>query len=592
MSDTPFQQNRMAQAGSPYLRQHRDGPVWWQEWNAAVLDYARRNNKPLFVSVGYATCHWCHVMAQEAFANQNIADYLNEHFVSIKVDREQRPDIDNYLMAFITTMGEQGGWPLNAFLSPDAQPFYALTYAPVKPKFGRPGFMDILRSVNKYYKEEHLPEKTFVFSGPPAADYESERLVGTLENFFDRHHGGFGAGAKFPPHCTLLFMLYRHAAGPDPRLETMIRETLDPILLGGLHDHLQGGFFRYCVDHSWQIPHFEKMLYDQAMLLWSLSLANRIFQEPIYRRAALSVLTCLKETFEENGLYVSGHDADTDHREGATYIWPYEELQDVLDEKDFAELRKAYRISPEGNFEGKNHLVRKGRHPLPGIENKLLALRKKRKQPFVDRKVVTSWNCLTGIALIHAGRYLEKPDASQRALQLFERLTDCHLINGRLMHSTFEHHTQDQLFLQDYAAMLLFATFLHEETRDQEDTIRFYLGQLNEFQRDGKWIEALTNDFIPVPAQGFDHPTPSGISLAELSKMRGRILLGENIHPCGYAQPQASDFYNIAGMLGDGLFHIIGSPEKLDFDTLPVNSMQIEAEEYSDCFQGSCRKTS
>ncbi|MEI6437363.1 MAG: thioredoxin domain-containing protein [Candidatus Omnitrophota bacterium] len=583
-------QNNLGASSSPYLRQHADNPIWWQEWSADVLEHARRENKPLFVSVGYATCHWCHVMAAESFVDQGVADFLNKHFVSIKVDREQRPDIDQYLMAFIASQGSHGGWPLNCFLTPDLKPFLALTYIPLQPRYGMPGFLDLLGKVHAHYLSAGGQIGPFTVEMDEGAEDSEINALRAFRGSFDSQYGGFGDGTKFPPHCTLLFMLYDLAASGDTNMKGMIEQTLESILRGGLHDHLQGGFYRYCVDREWTIPHFEKMIYDQAMLLWVFSLAFRVIGREEYRVAVVNVLKCLEETFEEGGLYYSGHDADTHHEEGATYVWSRDELARVLTPDEYARFIGVYQITAEGNFEGKNHLLRVGDADISDIENKLLGLRNKRSQPSVDKKIITSWNCLVGIGLIHAYRYAGVTGALEKAETLAQGLMDKHFIDGKLAHSSFDGTLQKQAFLQDYAGLLLLLTYLHEETGRYDAEMRDFSQKIAAFRRDGGWIESFNDDFMPVPAASFDHPVPSSIALAEFALLRVEVLAGREPAARPYRTPLHHDFFNLAGLAGNGLFHIIEAPAKIGWEHLPPNSIQRRGGRSVDCFRGACRE--
>jgi uncharacterized protein YyaL (SSP411 family) len=587
-----FSRNNLDTASSPYLQQHKDNPVWWQEWTQETLDYAWESSKPIFVSVGYATCHWCHVMARESFQDARAAQYLNDHFVSIKIDREQRPDIDHYLMAYITATGVGGGWPLNAFLTPDLHPMYAMTYAPVEPQYGRVSFIEILMKVKDYYARSGQQVKSF---DPPLTwaedSYETEAdLVNILRGSFDPEFGGFGRGTKFPPHTTLVFLLYSLASSGDEKVKLDLEKTLDNMYLRGLHDHLQGGFFRYCVDRKWTIPHFEKMLYDQAMLVWVYSLAFAVFRKDTYSRVVRKLLNCLDETFESQGLYYSGHDADTDHQEGATYLWGQQSLAQVLTQQEYAQFSRIYDISITGNFEGKNHLIRKDHSSLDEIEAILLKERRKRAQPFVDQKFVTFWNCLVGIGFVHAHRYLGYQEELTKASDLAGNLLARHYQNGRLAHSSCAGQLQKDEFLQDYAAMLLFLTYLHEETGLWgEEMAEFYL-KTKAFRKEDVWMESFNDDFFPVRADFFDHPTPSSVSLAELACLRGDILKGQDYTAKAYRTPLNHDFFNVMSLLANGSFHVIGAPANLPWDRLPVNSLQKRSAQFSDCYRGACRK--
>jgi len=475
-----FDRNNLDKALSPYLQQHKDNPIYWQEWSKEVLSYAEKQKKILFVSVGYATCHWCHVMAAEAFSDLEVADYLNENFVPIKVDREQRPDIDNYLMSFLVKTQGQGGWPLNAFLQPDLKPILAVTYVPLIPNYGMMPFIDLLKFVkNAYDKAGYSPIKDI---SPPNVkeEIEEQDLIKSIKNNVDKTYGGFGHGMKFPPHNTLLFLLSYLEKTKDNDVKNVIEVTLHHMATKGLHDHLQGGFYRYCTDEDWTIPHFEKMLYDQAMLLWVYSIAYHILKKDEYKIIAEKIIKCLKETFEEDGMFYSAHDADTDHHEGLTYLWTDKELKEILG-NDFNRFTEIYEISEYGNFEGKNHLIKKKNEYLKEIENKLLDIRKKRKQPFTDKKIITSWNALTGIGLLMASRYLENNEVKLKAKELFGRLLKKHYLNGKLYHSSLGKDVQLNEFIEDYASVLLFATLLYQEDFEGKEIIEELFKKLKEF---------------------------------------------------------------------------------------------------------------
>ncbi len=585
--------NNLNRAMSPYLRQHADNPIWWQEWSQEVLDYARKENKLIFVSVGYSTCHWCHVMASESFQDPEVALFLNNHFVSIKVDREQRPDIDQYLMAFIASTGRHGGWPLNCFLTPDLKPFFALTYVPIKARYGMPGFLAILKEVQNQYSRFSGQVQPFSLQADQAGTAGDPDFVSGLRDAFDDVFGGFGGGPKFPSHSTLLFMLYYYAYSKDEDLKAMLEKTLDRMLRGGLHDHLQGGFFRYCVDRAWTIPHFEKMLYDQGMLMWVYSLAYQVLRKDAYRRAVEKSFQCLQETFAEEGqgLYYSAHDADSGHEEGSAYLWSQEELARVLLPEEYNQFKEVYRVSQEGNFSGLNHLVRDRDSSLDRIEKKLLSVRRKRRQPFVDRKIITSWNCLAGVGLLHAYRHVGVPGALERAEALAQGLLRRHYVDGVLAHSSFEGVAPKQAFLQDHAALLLLLTYLNEDTGRFGPEMEEFSRKIRVFWQMRGWIEAFSDDFFPIFAESFDHPVPSSISLAEFALLRAEILLGREYSPLPYRNPLDNDFYNVAGMLANGLFHIVEAPGMIPWNRLPVNSLQKKGgAEVRDCFNGMCRE--
>ncbi|MEK6867923.1 MAG: DUF255 domain-containing protein, partial [Nanoarchaeota archaeon] len=446
-----FNQNNLNKSSSPYLQQHRNNPIHWQEWSLEVLEYAKKQNKLLFVSVGYATCHWCHVMAAEAFENKEIAQFLNEHFIAIKVDREQRPDIDQYMMAFLIEQQGHGGWPLNVILTPDQKPMLAMTYVPITAKYGMPGFLDILKHTIHIEAQQKDALQPFIIEQQIPTSVEEKELITSYKSHFNSHYGGFGHGPQFPPHNTLLFLLYYsqtlsdHKNQEDQAIKkeifAMLEKTLDVMATRGLHDHLQGGFYRYCVDSDWTIPHFEKMLYDQALLLWVYSAAYKVFAKEAYKMVAEKIMQCLEETYrnhenenDNDELYYSGHDADTAHEEGATYIWSKKELQEILFPVEFSQFSDLYLILENGNFEEKNHFIKKKLEFFPEIEQKLLQHRKKRVQPFVDKKKITSWNAFTGIGLLMYWRATGKKEIKEKAKQLYTSLLKKHFIAGKLSH--------------------------------------------------------------------------------------------------------------------------------------------------------------
>ncbi len=690
-----YRQNNLARATSPYLRQHANNPVWWQEWNTATLEFARNEGKPLFVSVGYATCHWCHVMAAEAFSDPGVAAYLNEHFVSIKIDREERPDIDHYLMQFLLATRGNGGWPLNVFLAAPRRPVAALTYVPVEPRAGMPGFVDIAGRVVSFLaeKKDHLQDIELPFAGAapsedegiggegdsrvgerPAARNAAATIAANLVRRADREFGGFGMGAKFPPHSTLLFLLHygvdidigsvspgaTTAAGDATvphrhAVDEVITETLNAMALGGLHDHLQGGFFRYCIDRAWTVPHFEKMLYDQAMLLWVYALGWHRYGNELYRYVAESIVTALEETFRDGELYVSAHDADTDHVEGATYLWSDDELHAVAGECEGAAAvgpEHFFYLPPGGTVEGMYHLTRRAGDGAPnGTErdllSRMLARRRGRRQPDVDRKVVTAWNALTGVALVVAGRYLNRPDWIDRARDVRNALLQK---NGafdttetepaiRLVRSTLEGRAGGGEFLEDYGAFLLLETHLLElnvpgmrgttssaanvdvtdtiagrpapgaadhEAADGErpspspTTLPALERKVLQFYRDGKgWLLSLTEDFPAVPADEFDAPTPSAMALAEYALLRSAQIRNSLLAETPGAPPieggalrigpeQARDFHNIAALFSAGEIPVLHRSTPIEWNCLPPGAMQLPSEHDDWCFRFVC----
>ena len=587
-----IQRNNLDKSSSPYLWQHAKNPIWWQEWRSEVIEEAVRRNKPLFVSVGYATCHWCHVMAADSFSDQVTADYLNKHFICIKVDRETRPDIDQFLMHFITAQNGSGGWPLNVFLTPDIHPIFALTYAPGQGSGSMSSFLDIAKRVYDYYT--HHGDKILPFQAieKPPSIIEEKMIAKDLLTYFDFVEGGFGGGQKFPPHTTLLYLLYLLCVEKNDNIQKMCGITLDVMRLGGLNDHLQGGIFRYCVDSKWTIPHFEKMLYDQAMALWCYALAYRVMDKKAYKAMAENILRCLEECFKDNGLYISAYDADTEHIEGATYIWKYDKLKEFLSAEGFHRLSESYFIFPEGNFNGAIHLIRKNDIPLGDIEKKLLAKRNQRIQPDKDNKTLCGINALVAIAMLQAARFLGKSKLKARAVQIIKSLIERFWDGKTLAHSLANGITQKQNFLFDGACMLIGITMLYENDESWYTPMRAMSEYVKSFQEGEKWVESRSEDFQTIYASWFDHPIPSSASLAEMGLTRAGLLKGKGFRPEVYRQPYHADFYNLAVMLRNGLFHLYTTKKGVNWNKLPSNSLQMRGKPETDCYRGVCRSVS
>ena len=586
-----WQRNNLDRSGSPYLRQHMDNPVWWQEWGGDVLREALRQDKPLFVSVGYSTCHWCHVMAGEAFSDPATAEFLNGNFICIKVDRETRPDIDQYLMHYIQAQTGSGGWPLNVFLTADQRPVFALTYAPAAadPGRGMQPLLFIARKVLEYIHAHGAGIEPFQLGAETPETVRPDRLITELLAGHDPLYGGFGTGQKFPPHSTLLYMLYRLSGTGHAGLENACRLTLDTMRRGGLHDHLQGGIFRYCVDRQWTIPHFEKMLYDQAMALWVCALAFRVLGEETYREMAAGIVRCLEETFARDGLFATAFDADTGHHEGATYVWRIEEISEVLSADEYAAFAASYLLPEAGNFAGAIHLTRRDDQPLKDIEEKLLARRRQRPQPGRDEKILCGVNALAVCALLQAGRLLGRPELEAQGERTLKRMIAVFWNGSRLGHSLADGKLQEDGFLSDAAALLLAVTMARETNETWAGTMDALAAYMENFREQGRWLEANLADFKPVAASTFDHPAPSAVSLATMALARAAVLNGAAVGALEFLRPLQSDFFNIAVMIGQGLFHQVRSKAAIAWERLPANVIQLRGEPESDCYLGECR---
>ncbi len=434
--------NRLAAETSPYLLQHAHNPVDWHPWGEEALNKAKAEDKPIFLSVGYSACHWCHVMERESFENEQTAALMNEHFVNIKVDREERPDIDAIYMDAVQTMTGQGGWPMSVFLTPDGQPFYGGTYFPPEPRYGMPSFSQLLHSVAEAYGErrDQIDEQAGRLTqaldrlgnlSTQSSDLSTATLdeaLMRLKQVFDDEEGGFGSQPKFPQPMTLDFALTQHKRTGDPEALFMAELTLEKMAHGGIYDQLGGGFARYSVDSIWLTPHFEKMLYDNAQLLRTYLHAWQVTGRDLYKRVIDETIDyVLREMTSESGGFFSAQDADSEGVEGKFFVWTPDEIEAVIGE-DAAKLFSArYGVTPTGNFEGKTILNifrsvdevarRVGKtdkeveRSLAESRQKLFEARESRVKPGLDNKVLTEWNGLMIHALAECGAVLGRGDA-------------------------------------------------------------------------------------------------------------------------------------------------------------------------------------
>ncbi len=477
--------NRLAGESSPYLLQHANNPVDWYPWGAEAFEKARRDHKPIFLSVGYSACHWCHVMERESFENPATADLLNRHFVSVKVDREERPDIDAIYMEAVQAMAGRGGWPMSVFLTSDGAPFYGGTYFPDTERFGMPAFARVLEQISSVWTSrndevqvsaDRLSESIRsgeAFARPGAGSELQEKTLREAESqlarSFDSENGGFGDAPKFPQPLVIEFLLRRHSGTGDRRTLEMATITLDAMARGGIHDHLGGGFHRYSVDGAWLVPHFEKMLYDNALLARAYLRAWQVTRDPGYRRVAISVLDYMaREMTSPEGGFYSSQDADSEGEEGRFFVWRPGEIRAALSEVDAALFLDAYGVTEAGNFDGSSILSRvagdealASRHGLSQIEVAarlersaavLLGVRETRVRPAVDDKVLASWNGLALGAFAEAGRVLGREDyvaaAVANATFLLESMRTA---EGRMLHAYKAGAARLNGYLEDYA---------------------------------------------------------------------------------------------------------------------------------------------
>ncbi|WP_405998860.1 thioredoxin domain-containing protein [Streptomyces sp. NBC_00829] len=443
--------NRLAQATSPYLLQHADNPVDWWPWETDAFEEARRRDVPVLLSVGYSACHWCHVMAHESFEDDDTAAYMNEHFVSVKVDREERPDVDAVYMEAVQAATGQGGWPMSVFMTPDGEPFYFGTYFPPEARPGMPSFRQVLEGVHSAWADRRdevgevagkivrdLAGRSLAFGGVgvPGEEELAQALLG-LTREYDERHGGFGGAPKFPPSMAVEFLLRHHArTGAEGALQ-MAADTCEAMARGGIYDQLGGGFARYSVDRAWVVPHFEKMLYDNALLCRVYAHLWRATGSGLARRVALETADFMvRELRTAEGGFASALDADSDdgtgrHVEGAFYVWTPGQLSEVLGEEDGRRAAEWFGVTEEGTFEeGASVLQLPDGEADPGIKERLLAARALRPRPGRDDKVVAAWNGLAVAALAETGAFFDRPDLVERATEAADLLVRLHMDSG------------------------------------------------------------------------------------------------------------------------------------------------------------------
>ena len=567
--------NALANETSPYLLQHQDNPVQWRPWGEEALKLARDEAKPIFLSIGYSACHWCHVMEHESFESEAIAAVLNEHFVPVKVDREERPDLDQVYMAAVQAMTGRGGWPMSVFLTPDLKPFYGGTYWPPTARRGMPGFDQVLEAVVEAWRDrrdeavataDRLTEQLDGLAGMAVADDDAlsvdllEAAGRQLERTFDPTHGGFGPAPKFP-HAMDLGVLLRlwKRTGRQAWLD-MARLTLDRMAAGGIYDHLGGGFARYSVDERWLVPHFEKMLYDNALLAGVYAEAYAATGDDALKRVACETLDyLLREMRLPEGAFASAEDADSaphedpagQPEEGHFYTWKPEEVRKALGEEEADLFCRVYDVTPIGNFEGRNVLslpkpietqakflgvdAADLRRELAGYRKTLLAERAKRPRPGLDDKALAAWNGLAIDALARAGavfgdgRYVAA--ASEAADFVLDAMREP---GGRLQRSWRAGRAKVPAFLDDYGAMAQGLVSLYEATFDERrvDQAAELLAFVLERFADGAGGFYYTADDQPQPIVRqrnlADNATPAGASLVTTALVRLGKLTGES----------------------------------------------------------------
>lgn len=547
--------NRLAEETSPYLLQHADNPVEWLPWGPEALERARSEDRPILLSIGYSACHWCHVMAHESFEDPETAELMNRLFVNIKVDREERPDLDAVYMNAVVSLTGQGGWPMTVFLTPEGKPFYGGTYYPPTPRFNMPSFQQVLVAVADAYRDKRddvmaaagrLTEALDGSSRLGAAEGEPDEevlraAVRRMGSVFDEQWAGFGNAPKFPPASAIEFLLQAHHRFGDPDALRMAAETLDAMALGGMYDVLGGGFARYSVDRQWLVPHFEKMLYDNALLAAAYLHGWVVTGKRRHRQVAEETLDyLLAEMLLPEGVFASAQDADTDGHEGLTYVWTPDQLRDALPAEDAAAAIAYYGVTDAGNFEGGTTVLRpSGPEPqnLSRIREALLRTRASRPQPARDDKAITAWNAFAVSALAEAGWRLDRADYLDAARScagfILERMT----VGGdrpRLLRSYRAGEAKVDAFLDDWGGLVNALLDLHAatgEARWLDEAVRFAERAVELFadheaggffysSREGEQLVARHKDLD-------DNPTPSGQSLMAMAALRLSRITGQ-----------------------------------------------------------------
>jgi uncharacterized protein YyaL (SSP411 family) len=583
-------ENLLRHATSPYLLQHKDNPVHWRPWGAAALAEAEAANKPILLSIGYAACHWCHVMAHESFEDPTTAEVMNRLFVSIKVDREERPDIDQIYMAALHALGEQGGWPLTMFLTPKGEPIWGGTYFPPEQRYGRPGFRDIMNEVARLFRDE--PEKiaqnrdyllNHLRDARPAdgatipvdatlLDVAAERLLSLM----DPVHGGTRGAPKFPQAGLLEFLWRAGERTGDARYRDIVLLTLREISNGGIYDHIGGGFARYSTDERWLVPHFEKMLYDNAQLLELLTFAWLKTGDPIFADRVRETIAWLeREMLLEGSAFAASLDADSEGHEGKFYVWTRAEVLDVLGPEEGAFFADAYDIAEGGNWEGvaipnrtgKTHLSDADEARIASARERLLARRALRVRPGTDDKVLADWNGLMVAALAFAGASFDKPEWIALAARAFAFVEREMTANERLAHAWRGKRSVFPGLASDCAAMTKAALALHAATLD--DAWLAKAEALMAALRAHHWDAADPGYFVTAddaealivrPRASTDDATPSPTAIAVQNLVRLWRLTGNDT----YRADADAILGSAGGAIAANLFSTTGLLNALD----------------------------
>lgn len=548
--------NNLINETSPYLLQHAHNPVDWYPWGETAFERAEAEDKPVLVSIGYSACHWCHVMEHESFEDETTAAIMNEHFINIKVDMEERPDVDQIYMNFVQLTTGRGGWPMNVFLTPDKRPFFGGTYFPPQPRHGMASWPQILASIAEAYRERRdelstsadqivneLRRLSVVEPATGALTFDLlDRAYSSFLRTFDTVNGGFGGAPKFPPPMSLEFLLRYHKRTGEDRALAIVEQTLNKMACGGIYDQLGGGFHRYAVDAIWLVPHFEKMLYDNAQLIRVYLHAFQVTGNDFYKRIAVETLEYLKrEMLDESGGFYSTQDADSEGEEGKFFVWTPREIVSILGEQEGKIFCELFDVTPEGNFEGHNILnlvapiAIAPDSDLAVARHKLFSEREYRTKPGRDEKVLTAWNGLALAAFADAGAVLGDASYLEIARRNAAFIKSSLQHNGRLLRTWKEGTAKLNGYIEDYTNVADGLIVLFQATGDIEyliDAKRYADEMITEFwdeENGGFFFTSNDHERLIVRNKDFyDNATPSGNSVAGDVLLRIAKLSGES----------------------------------------------------------------
>ncbi|SHG54716.1 thioredoxin domain-containing protein [Streptoalloteichus hindustanus] len=567
--------NRLADSTSPYLLQHAENPVDWWPWGEEAFAEARRRGVPVLLSIGYAACHWCHVMAHESFEDDELARFMNDNFVNVKVDREERPDVDAVYMEATQAMTGQGGWPMTCFLTPEGEPFHCGTYYPPSPRHGIPSFQQLLEAVRDAWVQrgtevrmaaKRIVQQLAARAQPlPESTVDAEALAGAVAKLAaeaDERDGGFGGAPKFPPSMILEFLLRHHERTGSETALALVAATCERMARGGIYDQLAGGFARYSVDAAWVVPHFEKMLYDNALLLRVYAHYARISGSALAREVTEETAAfLLRDLRTAEGAFAASLDADTEGVEGLTYVWTPAQLAEVLGAEDAAWAADLLAVTDEGTFEHGTSTLQRPSDPDDAerwarVRAALLDARARRPQPARDDKVVTAWNGLAITALAEAGAALDRPEWIEAAVAAAELVTRLHLVDGRLRRSSRDGVVgAAEGVLEDHGCLADGLLALHQVTADRRwldragELLDAALARFADPEAPGAFHDTAhdAETLVRRPSDPADNASPSGAASVAAALLTASALIGDD--RAGRYRDAAEQAINRAGLL-------------------------------------------